>query len=183
MDGFCTHITYTYTIHMQPLQDRYLALGALVLVLVDVIILLVYITVEGVRGNLTAIRVPNREYLINVEGVGWNIQAIYHSPLYLCTFFSLYSSFALSNPSSVPTPPRNVRLSLFTSHISVAPQQGAFFWESCMATRCYCRSLPLFLPLQLARWRSRALMIPSISQQPSMWPALCWQSLSLLPTP
>ena len=70
MDGFCTHITYTYTIHMQPLQDRYLALGALVLVLVDVIILLVYITVEGVRGNLTAIRVPNREYLINVEGVG-----------------------------------------------------------------------------------------------------------------
>ena len=55
---------------MQPLQDRYLALGALVLVLVDVIILLVYITVEGVRGNLTAIRVPNREYLINVEGVG-----------------------------------------------------------------------------------------------------------------
>ena len=63
---FSTHIY----IHTQPLQDRYLALGVLVLVLVDVIILLVYTTVEGVQGNLTAIRVPNRENLMNVEGVG-----------------------------------------------------------------------------------------------------------------
>ena len=63
-----TH-TYTYTMHIQPLQDRYLALGVLVLVLVDVIILLVYTIVEGVQGNLTAIRVPNRENLMNVEGV------------------------------------------------------------------------------------------------------------------
>ena len=55
---------------IQPLQDRYLALGVLVLVLVDVIILLVYTTVEGVQGNLTAIQVPNRENLMNVEGVG-----------------------------------------------------------------------------------------------------------------
>ena len=57
--------------HIQPLQDRYLALGVLVLVLVDVIILLVYTIVVGVQGNLTAIRVPNREYLLNVEGVSW----------------------------------------------------------------------------------------------------------------
>ena len=57
--------------HIQPLQDRYLALGVLVLVLVDVIILLVYTIVVGVRGNLTAIPVPNREYLMNVEGVSW----------------------------------------------------------------------------------------------------------------
>ena len=56
--------------HIQPLQDRYLALGVLVLVLVDVMILLVYTTVEGVRGNLTAIQLPNRENLMNVEGVG-----------------------------------------------------------------------------------------------------------------
>ena len=56
--------------HIQPLQDRYLAVGVMVLVLVDVIILLVYTIVEGVQGNLTAILVPNREYLMNVEGVG-----------------------------------------------------------------------------------------------------------------
>ena len=63
MDTIWLHIT-------QPLQDRYLGLGVLVLVLVDVIILLVYTTVEGVRGNLTAIPVPNREHLMKVEGVG-----------------------------------------------------------------------------------------------------------------
>ena len=62
---------HLYTMHIQPLQDRYLALGVLVLVLVDVVILLVYTTVEGVRGNLTAIPVLNRENLMNVEGVGW----------------------------------------------------------------------------------------------------------------
>ena len=56
--------------HIQPLQDRYLALGVLVLVLVDVIILLAYTIVEGVQGNLVAIRVGNRENLMNVEGVG-----------------------------------------------------------------------------------------------------------------
>ena len=56
--------------HIQPLQDRYLALGVILLVLVDVIILLVYTIVEGVQGNLAAIRVPNRENLMNVEGVG-----------------------------------------------------------------------------------------------------------------
>ena len=61
---------HIYTMCIQPLQDRYLALGVLVLVLVDVIILLVYTTVEGVQGNLTAIQVPNRENLMNVEGVG-----------------------------------------------------------------------------------------------------------------
>ena len=56
--------------HTKPLQDRYLGLGVLVLVLVDVTILLVYTIVEGVRGNLTAIPVPNREHLMKVEGVG-----------------------------------------------------------------------------------------------------------------
>ena len=56
--------------HIQPLQDRYLALGVLVLVLVDVIILLVYTTVEGVQGYFTAIRVSNRENSRIVEGVG-----------------------------------------------------------------------------------------------------------------
>ena len=65
----CTH-TYTYTMHVQPLQDRYLALGVMVLVLVDVIILLVYTIEEGVQRSLTAIRVPNRENHRIVEGVG-----------------------------------------------------------------------------------------------------------------
>ena len=64
----CTYI-YIHNAY-QPLQDRYLALGVLVLVLVDVIILLVYTIVEGVQGNLIAIRVGNRENLMNVEGVG-----------------------------------------------------------------------------------------------------------------
>ena len=64
-----TH-TYTYTMHIQPLKDRHLALGVLVLVLIDVIILLVYTIVEGVQGNLTAIRVGNRENARIVEGVG-----------------------------------------------------------------------------------------------------------------
>ena len=65
---------HPYTMHMQPLQDRYLALGVLVLVLVDVIILLVYNIVVRVQGNPTAIqlliRLPNEEYPMNVEGVG-----------------------------------------------------------------------------------------------------------------
>ena len=56
--------------HIQPLQDRYLALGVLVLVLVDVIILLVYTIEEGVQGYFTAIRVSNRENSRIVEGVG-----------------------------------------------------------------------------------------------------------------
>ena len=64
MDTICTHM------HIQPLQDRYLSLGVLVLVLVDVIILLVYTTVEGVQRNLTAIAVLNRENPMSIEGVG-----------------------------------------------------------------------------------------------------------------
>ena len=64
MDTICTHM------HIQPLQDRYLTLGVLVLVLVDVVILLVYTTVEGVQRNLTAKPVHNRENPMSVEGVG-----------------------------------------------------------------------------------------------------------------
>jgi len=64
MDTICTHM------HIQPLQDRYLTLGVLVLVLVDVVILLVYTTVEGVQGNLTAKAVHNRENPMSMEGVG-----------------------------------------------------------------------------------------------------------------
>ena len=52
------------------LKDCHLAFGVLALVLVDLIILLVYTIVEGVQGNLTVIRVPNREYPMDMEGVG-----------------------------------------------------------------------------------------------------------------
>ena len=55
---------------MQALKDWQLALGVLTLVLVDLTILLVYTTVEGLRGNLTAMRVPNRENPRVTEGVG-----------------------------------------------------------------------------------------------------------------
>ena len=54
---------------MQVIKDWHLALGVLTLVLVDITILLVYTTVEGVRGNLTAIRVSNRENPRGVQGV------------------------------------------------------------------------------------------------------------------
>ena len=55
---------------MQVLKDWKLALGVLTLALVDLTILLVYTTVEGVHGNLTAIQVPSRENPRVVEGVG-----------------------------------------------------------------------------------------------------------------
>ena len=58
-----------YCVCMQVLKDAQLALGVLMLVLVDLIILLVYTIMEGVQGNLTATRVPNRENPRVVEGV------------------------------------------------------------------------------------------------------------------
>ena len=54
---------------MQVLKDWQLALGVLTLVLVDLTILVIYTTVEGVQGNLTATRVPSRENPRVVEGV------------------------------------------------------------------------------------------------------------------
>ena len=100
--------------HIQPLQDRYLSLGVLVLVLVDVIILLVYTTVEGVQRNLTAIRVPNRESLMNVEGVGWYMHVLQLAVSLLYTLlFSLNSSYVLDNISTLSASislPRNVKL-------------------------------------------------------------------------
>ena len=52
------------------LRDCHLAFGVLALVLVDLIICLVYTIVEGIQGNLTVIRVSNREYPTEMEGVG-----------------------------------------------------------------------------------------------------------------
>jgi len=52
------------------LKDWYLAVGVFLLVFIDLIILLTYNIVEGVQGNLTAVRVPNRENVMDVNGVG-----------------------------------------------------------------------------------------------------------------
>ncbi len=54
---------------MQPLQDWLLAVGVGLLVLIDVIILVVYSLVEGVRGNLMAMRIPHIEHPEETSGV------------------------------------------------------------------------------------------------------------------
>ena len=40
------------------------------LVLIDLVILIIFVTVEVVRGQLAASRVPNRENPVDVNGVG-----------------------------------------------------------------------------------------------------------------
>ena len=55
---------------MQILKDWHLALGVLLLVLIDVTILLVYTIVERVKGNLTAMQVSNLGNPSSIEGVG-----------------------------------------------------------------------------------------------------------------
>ena len=47
-----------------------LAIGVLMLVLIDLVILIVYCIVEGVHGSLTVARVANREDPIDVKVVG-----------------------------------------------------------------------------------------------------------------
>ena len=54
---------------MQVLKDWHLALGVLVLVLLDLTILLVYTVVEGAKGKHTATSVSNRENPSDIEGV------------------------------------------------------------------------------------------------------------------
>lgn len=54
---------------MQKIKDRYLVLGVALLVCVDLIILVTYFVVEGVRGNLGAQQVSYRERPRKVEGV------------------------------------------------------------------------------------------------------------------
>ena len=55
----CTELHYG--LKLQAIQDWMLALGVLLLVVIDLIILITYTAVEGARGNLSAQRVPNRE--------------------------------------------------------------------------------------------------------------------------
>ena len=48
-------------LYIQSLKDLKLALAVAVLVLIDVLILMVYTVVEGLRGNLNAMFVQNEE--------------------------------------------------------------------------------------------------------------------------
>ena len=68
-------------------KDWHLALGVLTMVLIDLTILLVYTIVEGIQGNLTAIRVPNRENPRVVQGVGWYVISNTKSVDLLCNLY------------------------------------------------------------------------------------------------
>ena len=59
-----------YVLSLQPLQDWILALGVGFLVLIDLVILVIYSLVEGLRGNLDATRIPNVERQQEISGVG-----------------------------------------------------------------------------------------------------------------
>ena len=54
---------------LQPLKDWMLALGVTFLVVLDVAILSIYTLVEGIRGQLSSNKVPNRENTEDIIGV------------------------------------------------------------------------------------------------------------------
>ncbi len=53
----------------QSIHDWHLAVMVLALVVVDLVILSAYTTVEGVRGNLETIKISNRENPTDTQGV------------------------------------------------------------------------------------------------------------------
>lgn len=67
---------------MQPLHDWHLAVGVLILVVIDLVILITYNIVAGVQGSLTATRVPNRENPMDVHEVG--LRAAPSNPARVC---------------------------------------------------------------------------------------------------
>jgi len=66
------------------------------LMLIDFIIILVYTIVEGVQGNLIAIRIPNREKLFEVEGVGHAQQYAINLNFTSCTLILLSTLIHIS---------------------------------------------------------------------------------------
>ena len=54
---------------IQVIKDWMLALGVLLLVVIDLIVLITYTAVEGARGNLSTQRVTNRENPEDIIGV------------------------------------------------------------------------------------------------------------------
>ena len=73
--------TLCYVLHactlIQVIKDWMLALGVLLLVVIDLIVLITYTAVEGARGNLSAKRVPNRENPEDMVGVSTCIHVRY----------------------------------------------------------------------------------------------------------
>ena len=79
---------------MQLLKDWHLALGVLILVLIDLTILLVYTAVEGTRGNHLATQVPSRENPRSVRGVS-----------YLYTVYNFHPSISILSKCILLSPP------------------------------------------------------------------------------
>ena len=81
--GVCPQFLYVATYHpwnksfegntffsfLQKIKDRILILGVASLVAIDLVILVTYTLVEGIRGNLVAIQVAHGERETSVEGV------------------------------------------------------------------------------------------------------------------
>ena len=61
-------ISAIFTVH-QKLKDHHLALFVCALVAVDLVILLIYTLVEGLRGNLEPMLVSNTEKPLEKQGV------------------------------------------------------------------------------------------------------------------
>ena len=59
------------TVTMQWIHDWHLAVAVLCLVTIDVLILGVFLLVEGVRGRLTTRLIPNRERPREIIGVSY----------------------------------------------------------------------------------------------------------------
>ena len=66
---FALHLSYNIT---QNLKDLKLALCVAVLVLIDVLILLIYTIVEGLRGSLKAVLMQSEENPLSEIGVSLN---------------------------------------------------------------------------------------------------------------
>ena len=104
-----------------------LALAVGVLIFIDISILLTYTAVEGYRGNLTAIKVPNRENMRDIGGV--SVKSI---DLMLEDIYSSWEYLFLI---------RNWTLSLTILCTSATQKPAIFSWECSMATRECCRSV------------------------------------------
>ena len=55
--------------NLQKIKDRYLVLGVAFLVAIDMIIIIVYMLVEGIQSNLVTQQVTSREKPMKIEGV------------------------------------------------------------------------------------------------------------------
>ena len=58
-----------FSLQKWPVHDHHLGVAVLLMVLLDIIILLVYMAVEGTRGNLAVTQVSNRENPDDMQGV------------------------------------------------------------------------------------------------------------------